>query len=302
MVGKLRDDKKLAAATIFFDVNDRSHRDRSATGAVSLVDTAAADDKAARREVGALDPLHQRFEEFFARDPRVLKCPLRARGDLAQVVRRNVRRHADGDARGAIDQQVRETGRQNNGFELAAVVIRREIDSFFADIAQHFHRERREPALRVAHRGSGVVARRAEVTLPVDQRMAHHPRLGQPHQRVVDRGVAVRVVTADDVTHHAGALEVAAVGPVAAVEHGVEHPAVHRLEAVAHFGQRSADNDAHRVVEIAALHLDLEVDRLDAAALRRQRGVLAHGVSFCARTAGLLFRCRESGRPWRCAE
>ena len=28
-------------------------------------------------------------------------------GDLAKVVRRNVRRHADGDSRGAVDEQVR---------------------------------------------------------------------------------------------------------------------------------------------------------------------------------------------------
>ncbi len=134
-----------------------------------------------------------------------------------------------------------------------------------------------EPNERVAsdavpHRGGGVVARRAEVAVAVDQRVAQRPRLGHPDQGVVDRRVAVRVVVTHDVTDDAGALDVAAVGPEAGVEHGVEDLAVHRLEAVPHVRQRPADDDAHRVVEVRALHLDLEADRLDpAAATQRQR-------------------------------
>ena len=38
---------------------------------------------------------------------------------------------------------------------------------------------------------------------------------------------------------------------------------MHRLEAVADVGQRSPDDDRHRVVDVAALHLGLDVDRLD---------------------------------------
>ena len=36
-----------------------------------------------------------------------------------------------------------------------------------------------------------------------------------------------------------------------------------RLEPVADIRQRAADDDPHRVVEVAALHLGLDVDRLD---------------------------------------
>jgi hypothetical protein len=74
----------------------------------------------------------------------------------------------------------------------------------------------------------------------------------------------VRVVDAHDLADDAGALEVATVRPVAAVVHGVQHAGVHRLEAVPHIRQRAADDDRHRVVDVAALHLDLDVDRLGA--------------------------------------
>ena len=136
---------------------------------------------------------------------------------------------------------------------------------------RHRDRGRHHPALGVSHGGGGVVARRAEVALPVDQRGAHHPRLREPDEGVVDRGVAVRVVVAHHVADDAGALHVAAVRPVAAVVHRVEHAAVHRLEAVAHVRQGAADDDRHRVVDVAALHLLLEVDRLDAVAGRGLR-------------------------------
>jgi hypothetical protein len=76
----------------------------------------------------------------------------------------------------------------------------------------------------------------------------------------------VRVELAHHVADDTGALHVAAVRPVAGVEHGVQDLAVDRLEAVAHVGQRPTDDDAHRVVEVRALHLDLDTDGLDAAA------------------------------------
>src|SRR5262249_56971367 len=67
-----------------------------------------------------------------------------------------------------------------------------------------------------------------------------------------------------DLADDAGALEVAAVRPVAAVVHGVQDPGVDRLQAVPHIRQRTADDDRHRVLDVAALHLDLDVDRLRA--------------------------------------
>ena len=112
------------------------------------------------------------------------------------------------------------------------------------------------------------------------------------------------------------ALGEAAVGAVAAVVHRVEHAAVHRLEAVADVGQRAADDDRHRVVDVGALHRGLQLDRLDPAARARpvrRSPVLSVGVSVTCLVglSGRFYsnlgagvrrpRCRGSGRPWRCA-
>src|SRR5690606_22860500 len=109
-----------------------------------------------------------------------------------------------------------------------------------------------------------------------------------------DRAVAVRVVVAHDVADDAGALVEPAVGAVPAVVHGVEHAAVHRLQAVADIGQRARHDDAHRVLDVAALHLGVEVDGLDPVV----HGGVGHDIPSGMTSGGW---CRRPGRgPARC--
>ena len=174
---------------------------------------------------------------------------------LAEIVRRDVGRHADRDAAGAVDQQIGEARRQHHRLVLVAVVVRLEIDGVLVDVGEERHRGLAEPALRVPHRRGGIAVDRAEVALPVDQHQAHGEILRHAHQRVVDRAVAVRMVFAHHVADHARRLHVFLVGRVALLVHRVEDAPVHRLEAVAHVGQRARHDHAHRVIEIRALHL-----------------------------------------------
>ena len=277
-VGQLADDEHRAALVVLVDLDDRALGDRAATGAVGLLDALAAHDERAVGEVGALDPLDERVQELLAGGVGVLERPRGALGDLAEVVRRDVGRHADRDAGRAVDQQVGEAAGQDGRLLRATVVVGAEVDGVLVDVAHHLHGQRRHPALGVSHGRGRVVARRAEVALAVDERRAQHPRLREADHGVVDRGVAVRVVLTHHVTDDARALREAAVGAVAAVVHRVEDAAVHRLEPVAHVGQRAADDDGHRVVDVGLLH------RASAA---RSAG--------CARR-----RCRSRRRRRRC--
>jgi hypothetical protein len=91
----------------------------------------------------------------------------------------------------------------------------------------------------------------------------------------------VRVVIAHHVADHSGALDVPTVGAEAGVVHRVEDLAVDGLEAVANVRQRTTDDDAHRVIEVRALHLDLETDRFDPLADRAADlvgGLVARGL------------------------
>ena len=70
----------------------------------------------------------------------------------------------------------------------------------------------------------------------------------------------MRVVVAHDVADDLGGLGVLLVELKAHLLHAVEDAAVDGLEAVAHVGEGAANDDGHRVVEIAAAHLVFNVD------------------------------------------
>ena len=189
--------------------------------------------------------------------------------DLAEVVRSDVRRHSDGDAGGAVDEQVREPRRENRGLAARLVVVGLEVDRVRVDVAQQLGRNAREARLGVAHRRRGIVVDVPEVALPLDERVAHRERLRQADERVVDRGVAVRVVGAHDVADDARGLLERPVRLHAGLVHPVEDAPVHGLQPVAHIRQGARDDHAHRVVEEARPELLLQVPRLDAAGAER---------------------------------
>ena len=175
--------------------------------------------------------------------------------DLAEIVRRDVGRHADRDAAGAVGEEIREPRRQHHRLALGIVVVRLEIDGVLVDVLEQRIGDLGEAHLGVAHRRGRIAVDRAEIALAVDQRQAHGEILRHAHQRVIDRLVAMGMVFADDVADHAGGLAIRLVPFVAVLVHRIEDAPMHRLEAVARVGQRARHDHAHGVIEIGALHL-----------------------------------------------
>ena len=94
---------------------------------------------------------------------------IRRVADLAQVVRRNVGRHADGDAVGAVDEQVGKLARQHERLAILAVVVVDEIDRFAVEVLQHLGGDGRQPGFGVPMGGGRQAGDGAEIALPVDQ-------------------------------------------------------------------------------------------------------------------------------------
>ena len=76
--------------------------------------------------------------------------------DFAQIVRRNVRRHADGDTRRPVDKQIRKARGQHAGLFEPIVVVRRVVDRVLFDIRQHLDGDAHQSRLGVPIRGRVV--------------------------------------------------------------------------------------------------------------------------------------------------
>ena len=176
-------------------------------------------------------------------------------GYFPQVVGRDIGGHADRDAARPVHQQVGDLGREDSGLAKTIVEIGLEIGRVLVDILQHRHRNVSEPRLGVAIGRGGISVHRAEVALTVDERVTQREVLNHPDQRVVNRGVAMRMVLAQDIANHGRRFLIGTAGYQAQLVHRVKNPAVHRLETVAHIGERARHDDTHRVVDERLLHL-----------------------------------------------
>ena len=179
--------------------------------------------------------------------------------DLAQVVRRHVGGHADRDAGGAVDEQVRERGGQHGGLHELVVVVGHEVDYVFVEIGGQRLRGRCHARLGVAG-GRGAVVEGAEVTVAVNEGQTQREGLGEAHHGVVDGGVAVRVELTHDLAGHTGALDVSLIGAQTHLLHHVEDAALHGLEAVAGIGEGTRINHRVGVFQEAGFHLGGYVD------------------------------------------
>ena len=242
----------------------RTNREIAAAGLVRIENALFAHNDATSWEVGARHHGH----ELFGRAVGVVKHHARRVDGFAQVVGRNIRRHANSDAVRAIHQQVREARREHRRLLQAFVVVGIPVDRFLFEVAQQFHGGLGQTSLGVTHSCSRVAVDGAEVAVAVDQGHAHREVLSHANHGVVYRGVAMRMVFTNNVANRTRRLAVRAVGRDAAVVHCIQNAAVNRLQAVAHIRQRASDDNAHRVFEERRAHLMAEFGQFDARSPR----------------------------------
>ena len=112
LVGNLGDDDGIAFPFRTLDTGTSADPDNPAAGFVGGVDVVGPVDDSPCWEIWPGDMLHQ----LTGVDVRVVYQLDRCVTHLSEIMRRDIRRHAYSDSRGAVYQQIREFGRQNDRF------------------------------------------------------------------------------------------------------------------------------------------------------------------------------------------
>ena len=255
-------DDRFTILANFFDGRLRAHDNAAASAHERQPRRVTAQDLRTGRKVR---PRHD-IDQLLDPDLRIGDIGQTSVDDFAQIVRRNVRRHADGDARRPVDEQIRKPRRQNDRLVILIVVVRLEVDGIEVDVLKQRFRRLHHAHFGVPHGGRRIAVDRTEIALTVDQRHAHRELLRHAHQRVVHRLIAVRMVLTDHVADDARRLAIGFVARIARLVHRIEDAPMHGLQAVAHVGKRAAHDHAHRVIEIRTPHLVFDGDRMNFAA------------------------------------
>jgi hypothetical protein len=258
-VGQLGDDQLLLAATKRLLHDPGPHDDPAAAFAVHLLDALPTDDEAGRREVRPRDVPHEVVDGAVGIHDQ-LSNP---RGDLRQVVRRNIGAHPDRDTRRAVDQKIREAARQYRRLQPLIIEVGLEVDGLLFDLVEQLEGDRRQPRLGVPVGGGRVTVDRPEVALPVDQRITERELLHHPDEGIVDGAVSVRMELAEHVPDHGRALLVRTIRIETHLVHGVQDSPMYGLESVPDIREGALHDDGHRVVEKRFAHLLFEGARED---------------------------------------
>ena len=292
----LGDDDVVGAAAGLLDLPARAQAERAAAGRVGLGNRfGRIDDEAAGREIRTGHIFQQRLGARIG----LLDEIERGVAQFGDIVRRNGCRHADRNALRAVGEQVRESRRQHHRLFRHAVIVRAEVDRVFVDAIEQEPRHVGQARFGVAVGGGIIAVDIAEIALAVDQRIARGEILGEPHQRVVDRLIAVRM----EITHHVADDLRRFLERRARIEpkepHAVEDAAMHRLQPVARIRQRAMHDGGERIGQIALLERLAQRDLLHAIRFGgRRTGFLAHDglVRLSVRNA------RAGTRQRRCSD
>ena len=210
-----------------------------------LFDSRHAADDAAGWKVRPLHVLHQ-FGEL---DVGIVDLRADAVDHFAKIVRRNIGRHAHRDAGSAINKQIWKGRWKNRRLGARLVVVGDKINRVLFHVAHERGAEMGHARFGVTH-GSGRIAfHRSKIALPIDQPLAHRPRLRHMHERGVDHGFTVRVIVTAGVAADLCAFTVLPSWEKRQVVHRKQNSPLRWLESVACIWQCARNDDRHRVIE-----------------------------------------------------
>src|SRR6267154_1758130 len=161
LVWNLGDNNVFAVFAHFFDGRFGAHHETTTASFVSGFDALAAGDVRTSREIRAGNQLHH----FFERSVRPIDQQNGGIHDFAQIVRRNVGGHADGDAAGAIDEEIRDARWKNEGLFACLIEIGNEVDGFFFEVGENVFADFCEARFGVPHGRRWIAVDRAEISL-----------------------------------------------------------------------------------------------------------------------------------------
>src|SRR5437868_10643616 len=178
-------------------------------------------------------------------------------------MRHHVGGHTYRDTTAAVHQQLWNSCRQHRWFTQTVIEVELKIDRVFFDVFHHGFRELLHTDLRITHCSWWIPTLATKISLAIYKAIAHIPCLGHTNDRVINRRISMRMVSAHHITHNTGRFFIRLVTVIAHFIHTKQAAPVNRLQTIAYIGQCTTDDHTHRIIDIRGLHLLLDIHRYD---------------------------------------
>jgi len=162
----------------------------------------------------------------------------------------HVGRHTYGDSHRSVTEVVWEFGWEHDRLFARSIEVISPGNGILFDIFHHFFREFGQSSLGIPHGCRTISVNGPEVSLSVDERISHGPRLGESRHRVIDRRITVRVVFSHHVSDDGCRFFMFLVIEISHLLHGKEDPSDYRFESVSGIWECTGDDYRHGVVDI----------------------------------------------------
>ena len=172
-------------------------------------------------------------------------------GHFADIVRRDIGRHAHSNTRSTVEQHIGQARRQSNRLVHCTVEVRLPLHRALTQLTEQHFGIRGQTRFGITHRGEGLrIVRRTPVTLTVHQRITVREWLRHQYHGLITGAVTMRVILTQHVTHGTGRLFVLGRVFQAEFAHGVHDTSLNRLQAVTDVRQGTIENDVHGVIQV----------------------------------------------------
>src|SRR5207253_1810653 len=245
VVWNFSDDNLFPAAFELLAPGLAAHFHTAATSLEILFDSRHAADRTTGWKIRALHVLHQLVE----RDVWIVDLRADSVDHLAQIVRRDIGGHADGDPGSAVNEQIRKRSWKNCRLGARLVVIRDKIDRVLLHVGHERSAEMRHACFGITHGSRRIAFHRSKIALPIDQPLAHRPGLRHVDESGVNHCFAVRMIITARVAADFCAFAMLSPRKEREIMHGKENPTLRWFESVACVRQCARNNDGHRVIE-----------------------------------------------------
>ena len=239
-IRKFCDDNLTLAVWQSLDIGNCADTDLSASGPVGIFNSAHPENLGASRKIRSLDDMH----DFIKGGLSVLFNLIiddfdYSTNNLPEIMRRNIRCHADSDSRCAIDQKIRNSCRKNGRLFFRIIEVRNKVNRILVHVTNHLHRDFAQPCLCITHCRGSVSVDRTEVSMTVNEGIPHIPVLRHRDKRSVNGRVSVRMIFSHRITDNTGTFSVRLVGSVIQFYHGIQNSSLYRFQTVTYIRKRS---------------------------------------------------------------